>query len=54
MAGMDPMRFLESDDPVEVIVMLSIARRWYERRLELDRQLAVEVNNVLAKSSGGN
>jgi hypothetical protein len=43
MAGMDPMCFLESDDPVEAMVMLGIARRWFRRREELDQALAERI-----------
>lgn len=53
MAGMDPMRFLESEDPVEVMIMLAVARRWFKRRLELDRNHAREIISALAKSMKG-
>jgi hypothetical protein len=53
MAGMDPMRFLESEDPVEVSVMLAIAKSWTARKLEFDRSLAMEIINMLGKSMKG-
>jgi hypothetical protein len=49
MAGMDPMRFLESDDPTERIVMVKIAERWYRERDILDHNLAVHIITELAK-----
>lgn len=52
-AGMDPLRFLECEDPVEVMVTLAIVRRWFKRRMELDRNLAVEIINKLGKSMKG-
>lgn len=49
MAGMDPMRFLETEDTVERITMAKIADRWYEEREKLDRNLAVFIIENLQK-----
>lgn len=47
---MDPMRFLESEDIVEMMVMLTVANRWHDTRQKLDRQLAMYIVNTLAES----
>jgi hypothetical protein len=47
---MDPLRFLESEDIVEMIVMLTVANRWYQEKQKLDRQLAMFIVNTLAES----
>lgn len=46
------MRFLDSEDIVEMMVMSAVAERWRKERKELDRQLAIEIINTLSKSMG--
>lgn len=48
---MDPLYFLESQDPVETVVMLAIKDRWFHRREELDRQLANLIIDALGKAT---
>ena len=50
LAGMDPLRFLFTGDPVERAVMGKIARYWWTRRMELDRNLATEIVKKLGES----
>lgn len=49
-AGIDPMVYLKSDDPVEQIALLAIARHYFEIREDLDRNLAIEVVNQLGQA----
>lgn len=49
MAGMDAMRFLESEDTVERIVMVAVANHWYKERDQLDQNLAIRIINQLGK-----
>lgn len=37
LAGLDPMRFLESTDPVEILVMTAIAEKIHELRAEANK-----------------
>jgi hypothetical protein len=53
MSGQDPWQLLNSEDPVEVMVMVSIARRWFAMKADLDRSLAHEIINTLGKSMKG-
>jgi hypothetical protein len=47
---MDPMRFLESEDPVEVAVMWIIADHWLKVRYEQQKVLAHEIVKALAEA----
>jgi ribosomal protein L17 len=49
-ARMSPMRFLESRDRVETMVMIAITRKFHKRRRAMDRELATEIVNVLGQS----
>lgn len=49
-AGMDPLRFLECEDPVESMICVAIMRRYFQMKKNLDRNLAVEIVNALAES----
>lgn len=53
MAGFDPLRLLRSEDQVEMIVVQAATRHYFELRRDLDRQLANEIANAVAKSFGG-
>jgi hypothetical protein len=49
-AGLDPMRFLESDDPVEITVMWVVTQHALKERLHLNEHLAQETINRLSKA----
>lgn len=49
-AGMDPLRFLESTDPIEVAVMWKIVDRYFTRLSELQESQAVKITNALGKA----
>jgi hypothetical protein len=53
LAGVDPLRFLEATDPVEVAIMISIARHWQKLRLQLEESLANQIINALSKAMKG-
>lgn len=50
---MDPMRFLESEDPIELAMMLAISDRYFRLRRDLDQQLATMIINKLAEAWKG-
>ena len=53
MAGMDPMVFLTSRDPLEVLVMQQIARRHQDLCEQRDERLAVLIANAVGKAFNG-
>jgi hypothetical protein len=54
LAGMDPIRFLESTDDTELDVMLAISHKYVDEQDRRDDALATrianEVNRMLSKS----
>jgi hypothetical protein len=53
MAGIDPMEFLNTTDPVERAVMLALTTEHAKLRRRLDDQLATNIINRLSKAMGG-
>jgi hypothetical protein len=47
---MDPLAFLQEEDPVTASVQIAIARRYMTRRKELDDYLANEIINRLGQA----
>jgi hypothetical protein len=47
---MDPLAFLEETDPVKLAVALSISRRYFARRKELDDYLASKIIHSLGEA----
>lgn len=47
LAGMDPLRFLNTEDPLEADVMMSIAKRRLEMRNRLASQDAIRIANAV-------
>jgi hypothetical protein len=52
MAGMDPMRFLESIDPFEAGVMYAITLRFHEEQEKYDLNRATMIANAVARMLG--
>lgn len=50
---MDPMRLLETTDPMERAVMVRIANQAYERRLQEDQNRAGLIAAAVGKLFGG-
>lgn len=51
--GIDPMRYLECTDNVELLVMSALAEKIAERQKLMDENRAVMIANAIAKSQGG-
>lgn len=47
--GLDPMRFLESRDDAERNLMMELAKRISEHKLNMDHNLAVDIANQVGK-----
>lgn len=47
---MDPIEYLETEDPVKAAVMARLASRSFERRDELDRKAATHIANAVVKA----
>jgi hypothetical protein len=47
--GLDSMRFLYTRDEVERNFMMEVGRRVYERKRELDHNLAIDIANSVGK-----
>lgn len=52
-AGMDPMRYLKSRDPLEIAIMAHIARKYAEFASKRDEARAVKIANAVGKMLGG-
>lgn len=50
---MDPIEYLETEDPLKAAVMARVTTRSFERRDELDRKLATQIANAVVKAIGG-
>jgi hypothetical protein len=51
--GIDPMRYLECTDQVELLVMAALAEKIAESQKQIDQNRAVMIANAIAKSQGG-
>jgi hypothetical protein len=48
--GIDPMRYLEADNPVDLLVMAALTEKIRKRQLEMDEDRATMIANAVAKS----
>lgn len=53
LAGIDPIRFLDEEDPLRVSVTVAVASRTIELRHVLARNQAVLTANAIGKMLGG-
>ena len=49
---MDPIRFLKSEDPMEILMMQAIAQRFHEQQMKLDQSRANMIANAVGKLFG--
>lgn len=47
--GLDPLRFIETTDPLERVLMSELAKGIWEQKKILDHNLAVEIANAVGK-----
>lgn len=47
LAGMDPMRYLESSDEMDVALMQAIAKEVQRERERMDENLAILISNAV-------
>lgn len=52
MAGMDPMRYLESTDQIESLVMAALADKHRKEEERRDKNRATEISNAVFRAIG--